>query len=285
MMNKNMLKNKKRIGMATATMTKVSGNPDRVTVALKYVQIQAMSTSSTGYNNFFFRLNSVYDPNYTGGGHQPTAFDNWAAFYVYYRVMRTKAKVTICDGPTGVGNSAAFAIRPTISTATQSTLQQVSEDARAQCKGYNPNGPPQSLEGEYDIRSLFGVTKDLYGQEPFSATVTTNPSKEFYLGIYVENMNGLGGTFQLIVELEYIVEFYQRFELEPSLLSELMLKERKNRSEQETHEPPPVSGAPRLPAPTVNHQQPVQDWHRGNQTPSCPDPECMHCNPTWFRKC
>ena len=41
-----------------------------------------------------FRANSIYDPDYTGVGHQPLFHDEMAAQYKYYTVMSSRIKVT-----------------------------------------------------------------------------------------------------------------------------------------------------------------------------------------------
>lgn len=41
-----------------------------------------------------YRSNSIYDPDYTGTGHQPRSHDQYALYYRYYRVLGCKIKVT-----------------------------------------------------------------------------------------------------------------------------------------------------------------------------------------------
>lgn len=54
-----------------------------------------------------FRANSIYDPDYTGVGHQPYGRDQWVAFYNHYTVLGSKITVhfsaTTTSTPTIVG--------------------------------------------------------------------------------------------------------------------------------------------------------------------------------------
>jgi len=48
------------------------------------------SSSSITYNTF--NSNDIYDPDYTGSGHQPRSHDQYALYYKYYRVTKCKFK-------------------------------------------------------------------------------------------------------------------------------------------------------------------------------------------------
>lgn len=49
---------------------------------------------STGAARHSFRLNSIYDPDFTGVGHQPAFHDRWAQLYQQYRVVSASYVVT-----------------------------------------------------------------------------------------------------------------------------------------------------------------------------------------------
>jgi hypothetical protein len=57
------------------------GNPNPVTI--------------TGLQQF--KLNSIYDPDLTGSGNQPTGRDTYAAIYDYYKVLETDVRMEIVD--------------------------------------------------------------------------------------------------------------------------------------------------------------------------------------------
>lgn len=68
---------------------------------LKYNEAHTISAGST--NNFAtsykMRLNSLFDPNLTGAGHQPRGFDQLMSIYEKYTVVA--AKMTVCFIYTG----------------------------------------------------------------------------------------------------------------------------------------------------------------------------------------
>lgn len=60
--------------------------PNTKTVKLRYVENISLDGGSGSSAINVFRANSIYDPNYTGTGHQPMYRDNYAAIYEDYRV-------------------------------------------------------------------------------------------------------------------------------------------------------------------------------------------------------
>lgn len=83
--------------------------PDRFNIRLRYADnFQFHDTDgTTAVMKQQYRLNSVYDVDYTNVGHQPNGFDKWAAIYKWYRVMGCTVTVS-CHKPSNIsGNPAA----------------------------------------------------------------------------------------------------------------------------------------------------------------------------------
>lgn len=68
------------------------GLPNRKFVQLYYNEYLALTctTGITSYNTFI--INNLYDPNSTGGGHQPMGLDQWDDFFKKYRVHSATIK-------------------------------------------------------------------------------------------------------------------------------------------------------------------------------------------------
>lgn len=69
-----------------------NGFPVKANVKLKYSATISLNAGANSRAINSFRANSVFDPDFTGVGHQPLGFDQWAAVYGAYRV--TKCTVT-----------------------------------------------------------------------------------------------------------------------------------------------------------------------------------------------
>lgn len=76
-------------------------------VKLKYVQCITLSTSATYSGEHAFRINSIYDPDYTGTGHQPYYHDQLQTLWKYYEVKGCKIKTTFTASG-GTGNTILY---------------------------------------------------------------------------------------------------------------------------------------------------------------------------------
>ncbi len=82
------------------------GIPDSIRVALKYSQVVNFTASAAPAGQVF-QINSLFDPDSSGTGHQPSFYDFWKLTYSRYCVLGFSAIATIENETTGVGVSCA----------------------------------------------------------------------------------------------------------------------------------------------------------------------------------
>lgn len=64
-------------------------------VKIRHVYAEAFYLNPATYTDgYVFRINSLYDPNFTGVGGQPALYDNMSAMYRRYRVVGCKMKAS-----------------------------------------------------------------------------------------------------------------------------------------------------------------------------------------------
>ncbi len=71
----------------------VLGFPHRLVSKLRYHEAFTISMTSGALNTQIYRWNSTFDPNATGGGHQPLYRDTFAAIYDHYAVISAHAEI------------------------------------------------------------------------------------------------------------------------------------------------------------------------------------------------
>jgi len=100
-----------------------------VRTTMKYSDVVILATTvGTGFTTYTLRPSSLYDPDYTGTGHQPLRFDQMAAMFQDYRVRSATVKMTFAVGEVSVSASALGPWRCTVTKARQVTLPGTGTD-------------------------------------------------------------------------------------------------------------------------------------------------------------
>lgn len=203
------------------------GYPDKLVTKLRYVDKVLLDAAVEGIGANVFRMNSLFDPDFTGVGHQPMYFDQLcgavgSAPYSRYRVLGSKMTVTFSPkvesfpalaqyGPYTVG---------IISTATSGIY---AGGVSALCEASNCDWTVIGEKaGGSNVKSLtctYSPPRDLgvdTGDDTIAAAYNANPSQVFYASPWKSDQNGQGGGVFGLVEIVYTVEFFDRNEVAQS---------------------------------------------------------------------
>jgi hypothetical protein len=160
----------------------VSGLPftDRFDVVLPYVQSSTIVTGGTLPVAVVqqWRTNSLFDPDYTGVGHQPYQFDQIKTMYSFYRVERMDYEIEfITQGVAGLyaGINILFEPANTVADHDFSTLLERSE-CRMQVV---PTTGDQRvvMKGTVWPWMIMGLSKEAYMADPSTiSAITTSPA-------------------------------------------------------------------------------------------------------------
>lgn len=192
--------------------TTLAGIPDKVNVVLRYVEKQSVTSSSTPYLNQIFRINSLYDPDYTSGGHQPMYYDQYGAMYNYYRVKGATIKVQALNAGTltGVDVTLVPAMTYTAFTTTSKMLEQnTAAVSRVSCI----NGTkPVFLKYNVNCAKHLGVSQaTLEADDQYAANIGSNPEQPLYLHLHAEATNLVSDiSVNYLWEIKFYCQFYGR---------------------------------------------------------------------------
>lgn len=192
--------------------------PDTMTTSLVYESNYATTiTSINNLSHYTYRLSSVFDPDYTAVGHQPLGFDQWANFYERYVVKGAKVYITAKDtnnnADTMIGLTAT--INEEISPSNQIQAVREQPNSKVMILG-NKSTLAQTMVMKYSPRKLFGY-KDTADADYLIAEVDSNPEKNAFLHISLEELDPNPGTrngkIEVRVRIEYLVQFRGNVEL------------------------------------------------------------------------
>lgn len=190
-----------------------SGLPDRAIVKLKFVSNNVLTATTGGWAQSAWRLNSIYDPDYAVGGHQPYMFDVYSGLYSRYRVFKAVVEHDICnqeddaarvgqriapDDPTVTTDFSAFEAPRTFSKIVGGIAGQ------NRCKLRRVVYVPRAL----------GMTPTQFrGSTNTDAPVTANPNTQLYDTIFAQSVDGFTvPNLSVATTITFYVEFYQRKE-------------------------------------------------------------------------
>jgi len=177
--------------------------PARFITKMKY---SSVITTDLTNGMYYINLNSIYDPDRTGIGHQPYAFDTLASLYNRYRVISCGYRLNVA------GNSSTalqLGILPANETLVPLNFSELRENPRAKYIQQNPGAAAVVLSGKTYIPSLVGRTKSQYmADDRYQATTGANPSELAILNIMGSTTGDAIASTSVQVLLEYTVEFF-----------------------------------------------------------------------------
>lgn len=175
----------------------------RYITKLKYSQPFVIDNFTPNYQ---FNLNSIFDPDRSGVGHQPYGFDQLAAIYNRYRVISCSWNINAISG------TSAFRIAalPSNDAPLSLNMSYICENPRAKWAIQLPGGDTKTLRGKTYIPSLVGRTKAQYlADDRYQSLTTGSPSELALLNILVKDLqDGVGSGGQCVITMEYTVEFF-----------------------------------------------------------------------------
>lgn len=182
-------------------------------VTLKYVQSVGFSNATTLASQQIFNINSLFDPDRTGTGHQPYGFDQLAAMYNRYRVLKIRWIVNF--GPT-TNNPVEAVVVPVngllnSAIASSSTFENACElpFAKALIVPNAGDSTKLKVKGQLSLNELNGVTMTEYlADDRFESQVGSSPAEviTLYIGVYNPSANTVANS--VLVELYYEVDFH-----------------------------------------------------------------------------
>ena len=156
-----------------------------------------------------FRLNSLFDPNLTGTGHQPKGFDQLAALYNRYRVYKCEYKITFAQFSNAVPIYCGVAPTNTLTGFTDITDHAEMSESKYVIAVNSAPLLTGSFRGTVDLAKLNGKTRIAYeADDTTQALTTTNPAEQLNLHVLCQTLdNSTNLSVYAFVQLWYHVEF------------------------------------------------------------------------------
>lgn len=157
----------------------------------RYIETIQLSTTLGAPNLYTFQLNSLYDPNTTGGGHQPIGRDQMALVFNQYCVIGGRLQLKIwnrdVDEFLGVGvYLSESSTSPLGSLSIAGLLEQSAVSYRILPPGgaTGPNPSVQTLSVRFSTKKVLKV-KSLLDNNDVCSSSGTNPARGLYAHVFI----------------------------------------------------------------------------------------------------
>lgn len=190
------------------------GIPNYMFARMRYTSVRQASVAATSDDTRYWRLNSVYDPDYSGVGHQVYYHDQYSAIYQTYIVYAVKVTMKVtCASSTANMYYPAMCMCPYSGAAPSwSSFETMKEATKAQSRVLIPGQTVALFKAFYKINSIFGVPKlTVKTDDGFAASVFADPANVAYLVLRFQNQDGATAvTYSADLSLTYYVKYFQR---------------------------------------------------------------------------
>lgn len=199
--------NVRGIANITRSVLSIQAVPDRMNVKLAYSDIQQMTSTATA-NTFIVRGNSCFDPDFTGAGHQPRAYDQWAAFYNSYVVLSSTLELV----PVCLTASVIVALYPKTDTTADVSVKTVLERPRMKYRTLQAGGNPSTrFTSTSSSMAILGIDKTEIFDDQYSAGTTGNPTQQWFWSVTTQHPDVASTALvSLVWKITYNVMFFNR---------------------------------------------------------------------------
>jgi len=194
--------------------------PARVTKRLRYsTTFSGATTSGAITSTQVFRANDLFDPDFTGTGHQPMGFDQLMVWYNHFAVRH--AKITIVVKNT-TGSAPTVCLRVDADSTPLTVIDRIVElggcvTESLEVKG--SYGANKRLQMSLDVAKLQGVSPvALTADANLRGTAASSPAEISYFHITMWDTSGATGSMEVDVILEQEATFFEPRDITESLV-------------------------------------------------------------------
>lgn len=190
---------------------------DSQMVTMRYHESVLINPAAGLAGNYIFRANSIFDPNYTGAGHQPIGHDEWAVFYNKYAVVKSTIKASFVSqndvASTGTALVGIGLQHDTFLEANPDTIIERRDATTKVMTALSAQGVATVVGKSYTPDRFF-MTKHLVDDPQLRAAFNMNPTADAYYNVFMAPLVGADvASTAVSVVIDYTVLLTDRTDL------------------------------------------------------------------------
>jgi len=182
----------------------------RFPTKLRYCDNYQISIATAGVPSYqVWMVNSLFDPDVTGTGHQPMYFDQLAAMYLNYTVY--KCVITVRIVPKDTYPITCCLLSGQANDFSTYTMEAIREQKLAKTRLVAGQYNAITMRKTVNIAKILGKTNDaILNDNVYNTSVGSNPGDAVYCALIVDDTNLTSATGVYVeVDLEYHCIFTQ----------------------------------------------------------------------------
>lgn len=195
----------------------VAPQPKSMRQLMTYSAVATFGEAAAGTGGtYFYRLNSVYDPDASGVGAAALGYATWAGMFLNYKVHTATVRLqgTVSAG-TGTSMLNGIVMAPVPYQAvvpTNKLTWRTLPGAKFKAVAPLTFGGPSivNFTSTYDLAKITRCTKDQYQTDmDFSGAVGSNPTRQIYLLVGVDSIgSSTAVNITYSIQITYLVEWF-----------------------------------------------------------------------------
>lgn len=192
--------------------TKIRGLPSAFPASSLLKLRYQMTTNMNGAVGIdqIMNLNSLFDPDRSGVGHQPYAYDQWSLIYNRWRVYGCKYKVTFVNIGSSVPRVGIMPSNDANTMALSTTVFEQPTTKSALLGELGSGGVKKVFYGYVPLTRIYGVTKvQLRCDDRYAGDASASPAELAVLHCVCQDSTlSTNPTVLMEVNLVYYCQFY-----------------------------------------------------------------------------
>lgn len=177
--------------------------PSKLRCTLRYQDMMATMTVTTGIGSYQWSCNGCYDPNITQAGHQPYYFDQLMNVYDHYTVEYSKITVKFQSLADAIFNVNLLIEDDTTFSTALSHPQERSGAKNATWHNLVDDSPTITMD--WTAKQAFGPS--ILDDKDMQGTSTSNPTEQQYYTVIAYEPLASSSTMYMNAFIEYTVVF------------------------------------------------------------------------------
>lgn len=185
--------------------SQIFGFPPTLLTKLRYVDTYALNSTAGSLSKQVFYVNSIFDPDNTGVGHQPLYSDTYGSIYDHYAVVSTKLTIQYQS----LAATTSMVVGAVIdddntSSSTPTTLMEQNMGKHMLLPPLYGSLSNRTITIQWDCKKHLGI--DPFSSQTYKTAIGSNPSEIASLIVWsVPADGGSTASTQVQVTMEFTV--------------------------------------------------------------------------------